>query len=503
MTSKAGVSEDTVGDGKVPGVEALIAENEFTDGDQITDTTSGRRFVDMHGKVVRYAVDTGHWFVWSDVGHWQEEDVKTLRVFALTQRVITRLREEALEIDDDAVRRRTLTLVTAQESVRKRRDVLHAAAADPRIQLHEEDFDAVPHELTVQNGVVDLNTGTLRSARPGDLAARCCRTRLVPTATETGYAPELDLFMETFLPNPAHQRFVFALLGDSLRGGNQRRLLPIFWGPTTTGKSQLWEALHHLLDGYACTIGSGVFRGNLDDKPRPDLVHAMFTRVAYASEAAKNWALHADQVKRLTGGDALPYRNLFEGVVNRKPRFTPFIVANEFPRITGADVATKRRVLAIRFERSLSPGDEDPSVKERFLADPRTYEGLLARLVAGARDDIMNYPENWPEEYTLATMAARANIDHTEEFVEWARDEGLLVFEENLPGTACVKASVLHSIYTYWLKKHGTDVEHKDRLGIKDFGQALRDKGWQSVKSAGVRWVGWRTPETLPMWISI
>lgn len=485
--------------------DALIRALETAETTQITDTANGQLYAETLRGVVRYVVDEDGWLTWNG-NVWQRDAKTNVKALALTRYVIDARRDQALAVEDDAARERALRLVASLEGVRKRADILRAASLEPGLQLNAEDLDRVGSDLVVANGTVDLNTGKLRPSDPNDLNSYACTAAYPgPDGLQRGYAPELDLFEDTFLPAAEDRAYVYALLGDALRGGNARRLLPIFWGPTTTGKSQLFTALDRLLGSYAAAIGPSVFRGNLDERPRPDLVAAMPRRVAVASEASEAWALHADQVKRLTGGEPLPYRNLFEGIVKREPRFTPVVVCNEFPRITGADAATKKRIIAVQFDRELAPGQEDPAFKERFLADPRTYEGLLARLVAGASSGLLNDVTKIPERYVLGTMKARASVDHLETFLEWAIEEmGYLVPVP--PGDAGValafaKVGTVFALYCHWTSKYGTDVEKKDRLGSKGFSQALLSRGWVQVKSGQRRWQDWRT--VLPLHLAI
>lgn len=485
--------------GSVPGIGEVIAEN-LRDDVNVTDTGNGQLLVDLYGHLLRYATDSDRWYVWNGT-HWEEETDRALRVFALTQAVVRHLRAEAErnhgEDDTDEQRERRVARVMSLEAVDKRNAMIKVARTDARVQVEEEDFDVAPQLLVCRNGVVDLDTGELRSARPEDMLSRCCAVAYDPVAT----SPELDVFLETFLPVEEDQRFVFAVLGHALRAGNPHRLLPIFYGDTTSGKSQLFAALHRLLGSYVCTIGSSVFRGNLDDKPRPDLVKAMFTRIAFATEASKSWALHADQVKRLTGGDPLPYRNLYQGIVNKLPRFTPMMVTNEFPRITNADWPTKRRILALHFDRSVERGREDPSFKERFTRDENCLRALLTRLVTGARDDIMTDPTLIPQKYVLATMNARGDIDHTDEFLAWMTDEGYLAdAPPSVAATTCVRTGELHACYRYWLDKYGDNVDRSDRLSLKGLSRSLQEKGWESTRSAGTRWVG-KVLTGVPEWI--
>lgn len=473
-----------------------IALNETEALESITDTTNGLLFARMFHETVRYAVDVQRWFTWN--GHfWEQDSPQHLKVFALTQAVIRFRRERAL-LSSEEDREALLKAIASLESVRKRHAMLDVARTDPRVQVEELAFDDAEADLVFTNGTINLDTGELRTSQPSDMNSRACAVDYDADAR----SDELDRFLSTFIPDKDAQDFIFRLLGATLRRGNSLRILPIFWGGTTSGKSQLFGALHNALGSYICTIGPSVFRGNLDDKPRPDLVRAMLTRLAYATEGSKDWALHADQIKRLAGKDVLPYRDLYNGTLNVEPRFTPYIVANEFPRITGKDKATENRIIAVHFDRSLAPGEEDPTIRERFVSDPQVHRALLARIVKGAKTGIKRDMSDAPKIYLEATLNARAGMGHVDEFIEWAREEDyLLPAVEGLAMSACAKAKDLHDLYTYWLKKYADKTDKLDGIGITRFGKVLREeKGWKTAVSAGVRWTEWRLSDTVPIW---
>lgn len=297
------------------------------------------------------------------------------------------------------------------------------------------------------------------------------------------------------MPDEEDQAVLFGILGAALRGGNAARLLPLLLGPSTSGKSQLVAAVANLLQGYATAVNVGVFRGSLDDRPRPDLVKAMFTRMAYASEAARSWELHADQVKRLTGGDKITYRNLYAQTVESEPLFTPFIVANEMPRVKGADEAFKRRMIVIRFGVSLLGGLEDTRVRARFIHDEACLAALLARMVEGARNDLFAHGVDWsrlPQRFALALADAFDEVDHVGSFLLWMTEAGHLVkMEEGVAVSHCAKASDLHGWYTHWVRKHGDRSDREGQLSMRDFGGSLRARGWESRTAMGVRWLGY------------
>lgn len=494
----AGGDGDDGGSSRV--ADTLILDANHGGTEHLTDSGNARRFVRLYHDVVRYCKDTSEWFTWN--GSYWEPDVDSGKVTALTWGVITNIRNTALEQPDEAQgggrspRQRHLDWATTSEGKGHRQRMYELAGLEfEKIRLTQDDLDADPFALVVQNGTLDLRTGVLRSSRSADNNSRCCDAKYIEGAS----SPLLDQFLETFLPDADDQRFVFALLGHMLRGYNEGRFFPFLLGSTTSGKTQLAQAVLRLLGRYGCSINSSVFRGNLDDKPRPDLVKAIDTRIAVANEASKNWELHGDQVKRLTGGDAIPYRNLYAGMTERRPRFTPLIVANEMPSIKAPDDALKRRMIVIRFDRTIPPDQEDPKIKERFISDAGVMSALLWRLVLGSQDAIAGSLTNIPRKYMLATMEAFDQLDHVVEFLRWMEDSGYLTYVDKMDtAVGMAKSADLHNWYTKWVMKHGDKMDKSSALSLKDFNARLRGMGWESKVSAGTRWLGRQLVEQMP-----
>lgn len=486
-----------------PTLAQVLAAN-ATDEIMLTDRGSGRRFAELYHPLVRYVADRDTWVVRTGT-HWQV-DRSRLLVFGLTAGVTRAIRADALRLtgdDEDAHRRRTLDYAVRTEAEPARWRIISSAREHPELVVNEDDLDARLDDVATPSGIVNLLTGEFRKATADDLCTRVVAVDHDPDAT----SPLLDQYLETFVPDPADQEVLFAILGTILRGGNPGRLFPIFLGGTTSGKSQLVAALDALLGDYICTINASVFRGNLDDKPRPDLVRAMHHRIAYAVEASKIWELHADQVKRITGGDAVPYRDLYAQSVEKTPRFTPLIVTNEMPRVKGADQAFRRRMLTFTFDRTLPPELEDTRIKERFIHDEGCRRALLARIVAGARSDLLREGIRWtlmPHKYAEATLESFGQLDHVDEFVEWLRDRDIIqvVDMSETPVSHCAKATELHEWYTVWIKKHGDKKDRAESLNLKDFGHALRERGWTAKPSGGTRWLGVKLTQTPGIWVS-
>lgn len=485
-----------------PTVDDIISWNQL-DEVNATDTGNAKRFVRLFRDLVRFVPETGTWLVWSGT-HW-EPDVAG-RTFALTAGVVRAIREEALTLPDEpgegggpSPRARLLAHALKTESETARRRMISVAPENPEVVVRAENLDVEAHLLTAPNGAIDLDTGDLVSNRPEHHATACVRVPYDPAAR----SGELDRYLDTFVPDPEDQAVLWAVLGSCLHAGNSGRMLPILLGHTTSGKTQLVAAVARLLRGYATPINASVFRGNLDDRPRPDLVRAMFTRLAYATEASSAWELHADQVKRLTGGDEISFRDLYGRPTAATPRFTPLIVTNDMPRVRAADLAFRRRMIVIRFDRTIDAKLEDPGIKERFTRDDGVLGALLARLVEGARSPLLRHGVKWdliPQRFAVETMEAFDELDHIGEFLRWLVDHGHVevVNAADVPASHCVKAGELHSWYTHWVKKYGNKLDQQERLSMRDLGAQLRQRGWESRMASGTRWLGWKLVSDVP-----
>src|SRR6185436_9786074 len=241
-------------------------------------------------------------------------------------------------------------------SLPARRAMLRSAAALPGMHLSSDELDARDDALACRDELIilgDRDAGvTTRPLRRSDLVTRSTRVCYDPGILEEDRTPQLVRdYLATFVPDPVRQKMLFKALGSCLAGGNDHRLFISLQGEPTTGKTQLVEAVYETLGGDYSTIGTAsLFRGNMDDKPRPDIIKAITRRVTFFSEASQAWELHGDRVKDLTGGGTVSARLMrSDDFHDIRPTFTPILVTNVMPKIIGADPALLRRMLVFDF----------------------------------------------------------------------------------------------------------------------------------------------------------
>jgi phage/plasmid-associated DNA primase len=257
--------------------------------------------------------------------------------------------------------------------------------------------------------------------------------------------------------------------------------------------------LTRIFDDYVCPVNPSVFRGNLDEKPRPDLAAAMKKRIGFAVEASTNWQLHADAIKKITGGEELNFRGLYQSGVKCVPQFTPFIVSNVMPRISGADAAFRRRMVVFTLNRTMPTDMEDTSIKKRFLEDEECLSALLWRIVEGARSEMFADGVRWnllPERTAQDTMDSFSQVNHVQEFLSWMRDEDILVYRDfEEPDYVKGKTAPLADLYAWyreWVLKTGDEKDKKDLLSMREFNKILVSDGWIKDRCHSAwRWINW------------
>lgn len=379
----------------------------------------------------------------------------------------------------------------ALESMVQGACLMHGMVCTPDIEFDARgELLATPTKMLV----LDKNGVMIREIDPSDMVTYSTGVDYDPDILSCP-PPLMQEYFDTFMPSVARQKMVFKALGTALLGGNSHRLLLIMKGKGTTGKTQLVEAIRAALGDYAGSGTPSIFRGNLDDKARPDVLRLLKKRIAFLPEASKSWELHADRVKAMTGGDAVTVRRMrSDDFLEVVPQFTPVIYTNEMPRVNGADPALKRRMLVIDFE--LTPAVEDPLVKQRFLESVDVRRYLLAALVRGFLESLEEGIADVQKEFAQLSSDAYDDTTHLGEFFSWLDEsDQLIVYTQEQQAEYGIKSKyvtlkAMHERYMFWVKEHGNKQDKNDGLNYREFNNSLRERGWESIQMTGHRWEG-------------
>jgi P4 family phage/plasmid primase-like protien len=458
-----------------------------------TDWDNGRRLALYEARNLRYVNDLDAWYRWCG-DRWCEA-TRGDQVGAAA-RTVMRIVEEAAHVEDEDDRARHAAFATASLSERALGALMSTARGVESLRAASTDFDERGHLLNLANCTLDPLTLDWHPHDRDDMLTQLCPTAYVPDAESS----RLHDFIKRFLPDKEERAYLLQLLAVSaLSWGNDARRLVLLLGPTATGKSTLMDLVKRTLGGdYVAAVNPSVFRGNLDDRPRPDLLRAVKTRLVLAFEASERWDLHPDQIKRMTGGDPITARAMRSNVMNETvASFVPFVVANTPPQIHGADDALRRRLVAVLMDAHVLEGDDDGRLRYELVADEDARRALLALLVRIYHECGGRVALPLPHRFAQLTMEMFAALDDVDEVLRALVEEGSIYpLAPGANALQSMRASVLYRCYTTWLQRNGTPQQRREQVASKQFSQRLKSLGYEVVRSDGMRVLGWGVGDT-------
>lgn len=353
------------------------------------------------------------------------------------------------------------------------------------LMLLPQPWDKAPMQVCAENGVIDLVTGELRDARPGEYLRASTST---PWRGLDEPAPLWEKTVSQIFGEDAEMiGFVQRLFGYALTGRSNERVLPILYGVGANGKTTLKEAI-------IATIGGSYFQETSADAlmetkhgdggrgPNPLIVSLQGKRFLWASESKEGARLDMGLVKSLTGGDTMSGRGMYaKQIVTFRPSHTPFLITNHLPHISADDQAAWDRILPIefcqRFTDNPAPGEYQkiPNLKEKLQIET---SGILAWLVRGCI------------EYQKIGLRVPASVlKKCGEYREAEDDFGMFVSEAldtSFPA-AKIASSVAFVCYSDWAIKYKMPVMSRTAFGRRMGSRFQKERTNSGIVYTGVK----------------
>jgi P4 family phage/plasmid primase-like protien len=456
-----------------------------------TDWGNAQRLALYEGQNQRYVNDHDEWYTWGDT-RWCK--ATTGDRFGAAARIALKIADETAHIDNDDARDRHVQWSQQSLSETHLRSLMNVATGLDELRVSSSDYDARGDLLNFPNCTLNPLTFEWHTHQREDMLTQICPTAYDPNAT----SPLLDAFLERFLPDAKERDYTLQVLATAaLSHGNATRKLFLLLGPTSTGKSTLMELMQKTLGrDYVAAGNPSIFRGNLEDKPRPDLLRTIGTRLVLAFEASDRWELHTDQIKRMTGGDTITARGMRSNVMDETTAtFVPIIVANTEPHIVGSDDALRRRLAALVMDTPIAEEDDDGSKRAELVSSDDARRALLARLIRIYHDCNGAVTLPVPIRFVERTMELFAALDDVDEVMRQLKDEGS-IYQGSIAVSHCIPTMMLFKCYRTWIDTNGTRQMKNERLGPKGFSQRLKSLGYEVVRSNGMRVAGWCMGDT-------
>lgn len=243
-------------------------------------------------------------------------------------------------------------------------------------------------------------------------------TKLLPVDYDPeAKCPRFIAFMERFLPVESVRRFVQVGAGLGLLGVPVQRVF-FHYGNGANGKSVFLETMVRVLGALAASlpteaiIGTGERQGG---QASPELARLYNVRFVRVLELPADEPLKEAVVKKLTGGEAIPVRNLFKGFFEFQPVFIAHMSGNGYPKITGTDNGIWRRMAVVHWPVTLADEEQrdfEEVVQELVAEAP----GILNWLIEGAKLYLTEGLVT-PAEVKSATQEYRDEMDKIGPFI--------------------------------------------------------------------------------------
>jgi putative DNA primase/helicase len=341
----------------------------------LTEVGDAEFFAGKHGEQVRFDHAQQRWLVLSDTGIWIPDPVEQLRVFTVD--VMRDRQRHAIAIKNTEQKKAALKWAVTGESTKRISNTLREARALPPIADDGSNWDAAPFLLGAPNGVVDLQTGTLRMGRPEDRITMRVRVPYDPVALCPLWERTIT---EVFDGDAAVIAYIQRALGYSSTGDCREECFFVTWGEGGNGKGTVMNTVAWVVGDYADDLPFSALELRERSSIPADIAKLVGRRFVTASESGETTQFNVARIKALTGRDPITARLLHKNFFTFQPVGKFWLATNSKPIVRDDSDGFWCRVHLIPFTQSFT-GRADKTLKDRLREEA---PGILAWLVRGA-----------------------------------------------------------------------------------------------------------------------
>ena len=225
--------------------------------------------------------------------------------------------------------------------------ILALAAALEPFATTVRDLDPDPYLLNCANGTLDLRTMQLDDHNPADLITKVTRGAYHADADSQLWTA----FLKKVLPDSDVRDYLRRVTGVALLGSVIEHNLIFATGNGRNGKGTFYETVLFALGDYADMAAPELFMDNRrtsSSAPATAEMALRGLRLAVLTESGRGRRLDEAKMKRLTGGDPITARNLYQHQITFEPSHLPLMVTNHLPRVSDDGEAVWERLRSSR-----------------------------------------------------------------------------------------------------------------------------------------------------------
>lgn len=438
-------------------------------------STLPERFTDQHIKhyfarkyksLVQYVPGIG-WHQW-DGSRWCTDIPGGL--YPLIDEMQKHLMDITKEIEDDDARARERKALINLESHDRQTTIGKACEQVPALITSANNMDNGKMLLNVQNGTIDLSTGSLKRHNSADLITRIVNIEYDASATCPTFEKFISWAMCGDMETVSYlQRFI----GYCLTGVTSEQILNFWYGSGGNGKSTLMNVIQWLLCDYGtCADTSLIMKsdsGGTDSNRLYMLAELRGARLVTLSEVNDGQKLDEAQIKSFTGGDVITARQIYEKPFSYVPQAKLIGFGNYRPHVRGTDHGIWRRIHLVPFHAVITDADKDQHLPEKLRAE---LPGILAWAVRGC----MQWQQvGQLKQSKLMLDAVGAYRQNEDTFQSWLAE---CCFMDVSRRTSAKDLIISFKEYSGW------------KVSEKKFSELMKSAGFTNIKSGTMFWEG-------------
>ena len=436
-----------------------------------TDAGNAEMFAEVSSDDLRYDHQRGRWLAWRK--HWWSEDRDGL-VWRRAKSIARMRGQRAQQMSDKKEQASEFAWAFRSEARARLEAMLKLAESEYSLSDSGEGWDANPMLISVENGVVDLGTGSLRDGLQAD------KTTLHSDIAfdRSAQCPRWMQFLsEVFRNDRSLIEFIQRAVGYCLTGHTREQCLFLCYGSGANGKSTFLEVLRRVFGNYAYNLPFSALELTSRSSIPSDIAAMAGKRFVTAIETNESACLNEARIKMLTGCDPVTARWLYGEFFTYVPAAKLWLAFNHLPDVQDASHGFWRRIRLIPFLQRFEGGAIDKDLLGKLLIEA---PGNLGWAVQGALMWLREGLGEQPAAVRGATETYRRDSDPLEDFIA----EFCEVFSR-----ARVSAGGIWTQYQLWESEN----RETTRLSRKAFSNRLEAKGFKKVRLGHLRswtWLG-------------
>lgn len=451
-------------------VDAVFTDYSFTDfgnADRLIAKTSGN---------IKYCVTNDSWYIWNGEGYWKKDALGEIREYA--KATLLTIHNEASYITDSKRKEMANKWAAQCEKMEHVTAAIKLASSDPRIVMPLESFDRDIHLINMLNGTYDLKNHFFLQHDRENSITRQVSYNYDKDATCPNFLNFIERIFRTQKEKDNVIRYIQKAMGYTLTGEVSQQCIFLLYGSGSNGKSTLLETMRMLLGDYGTTIASASLTTQKNEGIRNDIARLPKVRFVVASENAKGTVIDEELIKKLTGGDEITARFLFQEEFNFYPQLKLWWGFNHPPGLRDLTHSLMRRLKLIPFTETI--GDSE-KIDQRILLEMFRQE--LPGIFNWATEGLKLFQKEGLKDIETVSVAVREFKEEQDILYDWLNDNCYVLSRDALTPDALTQdcttaASVLYLNYKNWALTRNEKIMSNTKFSIE-----LLERGFKREKT--------------------